>query len=280
MRVFYPDAGRRFRLSPREAREVRTDWMLRGDSCIPELPRERSSVNHSKYVLVMKAREEEIRKNAEKIEEKKKDVGKLREALERGETLDIEDWLIASYEVEPHALSCSMSNLHRLTRFFRDGENHEEPSECLKDKKILDIACGSNNGAELNATGKKEYDYEPWLCRALHRCGAKAVGVDIGSNSGEKFEFHWADLSEEGAMKRIFDQSCDSSFDAINSANFLGNVSPRLSAMTTEVDRTRIKTELFQEARRLLKEGGYFLYEHGDIYRKIGGNLVSVENWN
>ena len=259
MRVFYPDLGRRFTLSARETRKVRTDWMLRGDSCIPELPSERSSVNHSKYVLAMKAREEEIRKGAEKIEEKKKDVGKLREALARGEELSLEDWLIASYEAEPHSLSCSMSNLHRLARILNDGENREESSECLKDKKILDIPCGSNDGAEMNEFGKREYDYEPWLCRALHRCGARAVGIDIGGNSGEKFEFHWADLSEEGALERVFDQSCSSSFDAINSVNFLGNVSPRLSMMTEEVDRARMKIELFQEARRLLKQGGYFL---------------------
>ncbi len=279
MRVYCPDMQRHFRLSPKEAMAVRRSWFLYSPSCELDGIARPKPVNRIKFETVMaeqkNAEEERIRKHIKLLEEKKKDVKKLRAALERGEKLTIGDYLIASYEVEAFSFSHCMDRLDDIAGHLRSNGMEDEDYDCLKNKKILDIACGSKS-AELNPIGKRKYDYEPWLCRALHKLGAKAVGVDIGSNHGEEFEFHQTDLSEEGALGRIFDSSRDSSFDVINSTNFLGNVSPLLLYMTNTDERNRMKTKIFGEALRLLKEDGYFLHEF-DVYMKVRGNLVLIE---
>ena len=156
----------------------------------------------------------------------------------------------------------------RLEEIFGDLEN-------LKDKRILDLGCGSrpridlskwaklveSNPSEHNDSGKYyqrmgslvtnmdlvigQRDFEPWLCRILVELGAKPVGVDIGNLEGEEFEHYQLDLNIEGALN-IFP---DKSFDAINMRLLLS--SPTFGTPSNEIIK-----ELEKQRDRLLKDDG------------------------
>lgn len=271
MQVFCPDVHRSFRLSPKEARAVRRSWFLHSPNCELDgigLPK---SVNRIKSELAIKLREEEAMHRAAVEAKKERSVKELHEAFLKGEKLTILEYLMGRYEVEARVVRNPITQLDTLKIFFGAWQRGND-GNVLDGRKILDVGCGSNEGAESLAIRKKG-DYEPWLCRALHLCGARAFGVDIGGNEGEEFAHYKTDLSDEGALRGIFGDSHSSSFDAIVCMNFLGNVSPMLWKSTTPAERQRIKNEVFDDSKRLLKEGGCFLYDYG-IYKKEGNNLI------
>jgi|SRR3989339_451297 len=139
--------------------------------------------------------------------------------------------------------------------------------ENLKDKKILDLGCGSSldestqklleryvagdSWADQEIIRRGMYDlamnaqsaldnlksrlYEPWFCRALLELGAQPIGVDIGSLEGEEFEHYRTDLSKLGSLDFLPDQS----FDGINLRQVLS--SPQLERMERQMTHGDIK---------------------------------------
>ena len=126
----------------------------------------------------------------------------------------------------------------------------------LKDKRILDIACGSNTSkmpksiyvntpfGELSMGGKRGYTalFEPWLCRMLFHLGAKPVGVDFGDLEREDFEHHRVDLGKPGALNFL----SGSSFDAVQDSRLFG--SPEFTAQFPVLaDRLRVAEEILRQ---------------------------------
>ena len=274
MRIYVPEIGKKVNLSAKEKRTLKQRLFDFGHGCFPEPPIMGGFVNQKKHIARMKAEEEKIvlekkrKEAAEAAEKERKTPAALRLRLENGEKLTVEEYLVAVYDVEAHVMSLAMTHLSRLKDLFGNCTG------CLEGKKVLDIACGSRTSYTDFGIFSKKGNLEPWLCRALHKCGARAIGMDIGNNDGEPFEHHWADLTEKGTLGRLFGQTHDSSFDAIVVSMFIGELSPILQMMTNEAKRSEMKNEIFAEAVRLLKEGGWFLYEF-DAYRKANGKLVA-----
>lgn len=283
MQIFVPEAGRKFRLSAREKQESLGRLFTEGAGCILRSSAPISSVNWSKHKTRIDVQKhwrlevEQTKKEADETEKKRRQPSELRNALARGAKLPDEEQLMAMYDAD-EILSSSMACLDSLKSEFALGPEGED--RCLEGKRILDIGCGSKfttDGA-VPFVGKYR-GFEPWLCRALHMCGAKAVGIDIKSNDGERFEHRCADLSEKGALEKLFGSSEDTTFDAVvmmmfaNEKNHL--TSPLLRKMTTDYQYTIIEAEMFAEVFRLLKDGGLFIHDT-EHYRKIGGKLVHV----
>ena len=132
----------------------------------------------------------------------------------------------------------------------------------LQGKRILDLGCGSMP----SETGGRQF--EPWLCRALKELGANPVGIDVGQLDTEEFEHYQLDLSKIGALN-IFP---DKSFDAVNLAVFFN--SPKLKHMIEPNDIKRIKQEIGNQVKRLLKDNGSILtlrnYVKDDIKSELG----------
>lgn len=123
--------------------------------------------------------------------------------------------------------------------------------EQLQGKRILDLGCGSRNSADNRMPGGgMSRVNEPWLCRALHKLGAQAVGVDICDSGGEKFEFHVLDLRRHGAWQALPDRS----FDGICSWGLLN--SPTLTKYTSLTDRGAMIAEMMDQIKRLLSPAG------------------------
>ena len=281
MQVFAPGIGKRINLSAREKREYMKRLLTGSHDCFPEPPMAGMFVNERKHFEKKQAEENRVaeenrKKESEEAAKKKRLVPAwLREARAHGEKLSLKETLMADYDVEEGVLLHPMTELSRL-RSLLGGEFLSSSNECLNGKKILDLACGSKEGCGDAGIFGKKGTFEAWLCRALQMCGAKAIGVDIGSNDGELFEHYCADLSEKGVLAKLFNEEHDSSFDAIHVVMFCeGNLSPWLKSMTTPEERLQMKAGFFEETARLLKEGGWLLYED-DIYRKTDGKVILV----
>ncbi|GEM_PF-2851688 len=148
----------------------------------------------------------------------------------------------------------------------------------LNGKKILDLGCGSSlpkwaenykqqlyskdkdeayrTAADLIRRGIPEEltwgrEYEPWLDRALFELGVSPVGIDIGNLHDELFEHYELDLTKEGALDFLPDQS----FDGINMSQLLS--SPTIKQNKESFERT--KNELERQSKRLLKKEGRFI---------------------
>ena len=146
---------------------------------------------------------------------------------------------------------------------------------CLKGKRILDIACGSNTSKAPSAIhinspfGKRKIrnrkndgytaQFEPWFCRLLLELEARPVGVDIGDLQGEAFEHYYADLGRQGALNFLPDRS----FDAIQDSRLFG--SPEFTAQFPhQADRRNVAAEIRNQERRLLKEGGIVIHSDAE----------------
>lgn len=168
----------------------------------------------------------------------------------------------------------------------------------LKGKRILDLGCGSiipghanvlikeitqqkNQGmSEYNSpfygelqrilpfdmlmninfnTGEYNRTFEPWFDRVLVELGADPVGVDTGNLDGENFEHHNIDLTENGAL----DLFPDKSFDAIHSSLFFN--SPQLQNNIGREEITSLRSELLNQAKRLVKDNGKIMGGYGGV---------------
>ncbi len=139
----------------------------------------------------------------------------------------------------------------------------------LHNKRVLDIACGSNS-SKLPATfflnslfgGKSVQSnqsftalFEPWMCRMLVELGAVPVGVDFGDLDGEVFTHHKVDLGVSGALDFLPSHS----FDAIQDSRLFG--SPEFTAeFPHQAERLKVAVEIVQQERRLLKADGIIIH--------------------
>ena len=132
----------------------------------------------------------------------------------------------------------------------------------IQNKKILDIACGSNTSkapASLHidtpfgemsfGRASKGYtaQFEPWFCRILFESGANPVGVDFGDLESEVFVHYRVDLGKIGALDFLPDHS----FDAVQDSRLFG--SPEFTAQfPNQTDRLKIAQEIKRQEQRLL----------------------------
>ena len=139
----------------------------------------------------------------------------------------------------------------------------------LKNKRILDIACGSNTSkmpasvfvntmfGKISMGGRRGYTalFEPWFCRILFHLGAEPVGVDFGDLEGEAFEHNQVDLGKPGALDFLTKHS----FDAIQDSRLFG--SPEFTAQFPEqADRLKVAEEIVRQEKRVLKKGGIIIH--------------------
>jgi hypothetical protein len=140
----------------------------------------------------------------------------------------------------------------------------------IPNKKILDIACGSNT-SKLPAAlyintpfGEMSFGranrghtalFEPWFCRILFELGAAPVGVDFGDLEKEAFVHHRVDLGKPGALDFLPDHS----FDGIQDSRLFG--SPEFTAQfPNQADRLKIAREIVRQEHRLLKPDGIIIH--------------------
>jgi hypothetical protein len=144
----------------------------------------------------------------------------------------------------------------------------------IQNKKILDIACGSNTSkapaslyidtpfGEMSfgrATKGYTSQFEPWFCRILFELGADPVGVEFGDLDREVFTHHRVDLGKIGALDFLPDHS----FDGIQDSRLFG--SPEFTAQfPNQADRLKIAQEIRRQEKRLLKTNGIVIHSDAD----------------
>ena len=140
----------------------------------------------------------------------------------------------------------------------------------LQNKRILDIACGSNTsklpaslyvntpfGQMSIGRANKGYTalFEPWFCRILLELGATPVGVDFGDLEQELFIHHRVDLGKAGALDFLPGHS----FDGIQDSRLFG--SPEFTAQFPHpADRLKVAQEIRLQEQRLLKVDGIIIH--------------------
>jgi hypothetical protein len=144
----------------------------------------------------------------------------------------------------------------------------------LQNKRILDIACGSNSsklpvdtpfGMLAYQRSKDEYTalFEPWFCRILFELGAVPVGIDFGDLEREVFAHYRVDLGKTGALDFLPDHS----FDGIQDSRLFG--SPEFTTQFPDPeDRLEVAREIVRQERRLLKADGIMI--HSDAIVLLG----------
>lgn len=144
----------------------------------------------------------------------------------------------------------------------------------VQNKRILDIACGSNTSkapASLHidtpfgemTIGRKSNGYtsqfEPWFCRILFELGAIPVGIDFGNLDRELFTHYRVDLGQIGALDFLPDHS----FDAVQDSRLFG--SPEFTAQfPNQADRSKVAQEIRQQEQRLLKADGIIIHSDAE----------------
>ena len=157
-----------------------------------------------------------------------------------------------------------------ITQMFGRLANSFTRLSNIRDKKILDIACGSNTskapsalfidtpfGRKTVKSSSKGYtaQFEPWFCRILLELGANPVGIDFGDLESEVFVHYRVDLGKIGAL----DYLPDHSFDAVQDSRLFG--SPEFTAQfPNQTDRLKIAKEITQQEQRLLKANGIVIH--------------------
>ncbi len=139
----------------------------------------------------------------------------------------------------------------------------------VKNKRILDIACGSNSsklpasfflsslfgGRSVHANHGFTALFEPWFCRMLLELGATPVGVDFGDLESEVFIHYKVDLGIPGALDFLPDHS----FDGIQDSRLFG--SPEFTAeFPSQAERIKVGQEIVRQERRLLKMDGIIIH--------------------
>jgi len=139
----------------------------------------------------------------------------------------------------------------------------------IQNKRILDIACGSNTSkipASLNndtSFGEMKFGhsrgytalFEPWFCRILFELEAMPVGVDFGDLEPEVFIHYQVNLGKPGALDFLPSHS----FDGIQDSRLFG--SPEFtSQFPLPTDRIKIAQEIKRQEQRLLKLNGIIIH--------------------
>jgi hypothetical protein len=160
----------------------------------------------------------------------------------------------------------------------------------VTEKRILDIACGSNTSKapasiyidtpfgekRISPADTEEFtaQFEPWFCRVLLQLGAHPVGIDSGDLEGEAFEHYRVDLGQQGALDFLPGQS----FDAVQDSRLFG--SPEFTAQfPNPADRLKIAAEIRRQEQRLLKADGRVIHSDADglASRWHAGRAESME---
>ncbi len=171
--------------------------------------------------------------------------------------------LIGKIAKEPGVEEILMQMVGRLAHSFR------RLSE-IRDRSILDIACGSNTSrapasfhidsplGEMTLGRSSEgytAQFEPWFCRIVFELGAQPVGIDFGKLDGELFTHYRVDLGQIGAL----DFLPGGTFDAVQDSRLFG--SPEFAAQfPNQADRLKIAREIKQQEQRLLKPDGIIIH--------------------
>jgi hypothetical protein len=153
--------------------------------------------------------------------------------------------------------------------FGRLANSHGKLSN-IQNKRILDIACGSNSskapaslyidtpfGEVSFGRSSKGFtaQFEPWFCRIVFELGANPVGVDFGDLEHETFVHYRVDLGKIGALDFLPDHS----FDAVQDSRLFG--SPEFTAQfPNQADRLKIAQEIKQQEQRLLMAKGIVIH--------------------
>jgi hypothetical protein len=161
-----------------------------------------------------------------------------------------------------------------IKQMFGRLANSFERLSNIQNKKILDIACGSNTskapaslfidrplGRETVGRSSKGYtaQFEPWFCRMLFELGANPVGIDFGDLESEVFVHYRVDLGKLGALDFLPDRS----FDAVQDSRLFG--SPEFTAQfPNQADRLKIAQEIKQQEQRLLRANGIVIHSDAD----------------
>ncbi len=165
-----------------------------------------------------------------------------------------------------------------------------EGFERLRGKKVLDLGCGSIF-AEKDVSGiAAQRQYEPWFARLAKAAGADVIGIDIQPNDTEEFTHVRKDLTKPSVLAMF----PDCAFDIVNSSAFLvphGKMdtssrglditSPtlyeilRCNALKTEKDIKRLDEQINAQVERILKEGGWYIYNE-ELFVKRNGKLEKV----
>jgi hypothetical protein len=148
---------------------------------------------------------------------------------------------------EPELASILEEFIGRLQRAFGSLER-------VRAKRILDIASGSNSSRSPK-TGKRTALFEPWFARLLLELGAEPVALDSGDLDGERFEHHRVDLGQPRAL----DFLPAASFDGVQDSRLFGSPEFR-KAYPRRRDHERVKSEIAQQERRLLKPDGVLIH--------------------
>jgi hypothetical protein len=144
----------------------------------------------------------------------------------------------------------------------------------IQDKRILDIACGSNTSkapssvyintpfGEMTigrATQGYTAQFEPWFCRMLVELDANPVGIDFGDLAREVFEHYRVNLGQKGALDFLPSHS----FDAVQDSRLFG--SPEFTAQfPNQADRLKVAQEIRRQEQRLLKADGLIIHSDAD----------------
>ncbi len=152
--------------------------------------------------------------------------------------------------------------------FERLASSYPKLSE-IQNKRILDIACGSNTSKApaslyFRTLGGRSFEntsrgvtalFEPWFCRILFELGAYAVGIDMGDLENEFFEHYRADLGQPGALDFLPSHS----FDAVQDSRLFG--SPEFTGQFPDAaDGLQVAQEIVRQEQRLLKLGGIVIH--------------------
>lgn len=139
----------------------------------------------------------------------------------------------------------------------------------IQNKRILDIACGSNTSKApaslyFRTLGGRSFEntsqgytalFEPWFCRIVLELGANSVGVDMGDLENEHFEHYRVDLGEQGALDFLPDHSCD----AVQDSRLFG--SPEFTAQfPNHANKIKVAQEVVRQEARLLKPDGIVIH--------------------
>lgn len=160
--------------------------------------------------------------------------------------------------------------------------------ENIRDKKILDIACGARGDVtsrDPSAERRNPSGYEPWFARFAKAMGAKeVVGMDRRKSGPENYTHLQTDLfANDPADPNNLSHIPAESFDIVNTCGFVSGPEQEGVDLTDDSvawkrsrqELTDLEKRIIAEATRIVKEGGYFLHNE-TVRQKINGVLQEI----